>query len=102
MVYRIVVTYKADDDLNSIFAYIAEKLASPAAIHFAEAVESVYRNLIGYPEMYGFVPDKRLAEKGYRRAVIHNYVMLYLVDKEREEVKIVRFFYGKRNYTKYL
>jgi len=54
-----------------------------------------------HPRLFELSRNKRLSQKGYRRFVVGNYVSLYLVDDESQEVTIARIFYG-RNYEKYI
>ena len=101
--YSVVVSAQADDDLDAILAYFVGKLGNrEAAIRFVDAVDGVYDNLARYPMMYGLSFDGRLAEKGYRSVVIENHIMLYKVDEDHRRVLVARFFYGKRDYGKYL
>ena len=107
MGYRVIVSESADEDLDAILAYMIEKLENPtAAIHFADEVDKIYDNLSRHPEMFGFSLDERLAEKGYRRVAIGNFVMLYRVEEgemqAEKRVLITRFFYGKRDYGQYI
>lgn len=41
----------------------------------------------------------RLRAKGYRKAVIRNYVLIYKVDEKNRTVLLLRFFYGKQDYA---
>lgn len=103
MAYKVVVSNSANEDLDAILTYIIDKLDNRmAALRIANEVDAVYDSLARHPDMYGFSLDARLAEKGYRRAVIQNYVMLFRVDEGAKQVLIVRFFYGRRDYGKYL
>ena len=99
MDYRVDITDSAHNELSDIVEYIAETLCAPtAAAHFAEAVEKCYDNLKSQPFMYNVSDMPELAAKGYRRAPVKNYLILYRVDELVGLVRIHRIFYGARNY----
>ena len=99
MEYELDITVSAHNDLNEIVDYITETLYAPgAAAHFAEAVEKCYANLKEHPYMYAAAVMPELTEKGYRRAPVKNYLILYKVDETAKSVRIHRIFYGARNY----
>ena len=103
MAYRVIVTETADRDTDEILTYISEKLANPkAAVDFADSLEERYTALEQHPLMFEMSRNERLASMGYRRFIVGNYVVLYLVNDEIKEVTIVRIFYGRRDYEKYI
>ena len=103
MAYRVEISDSADFDLNEILTYIAVELSNPkAAADFADALDEKYANLETHPYMFELSRHERLAELGYRRFVIGSFVALYLVNEAQHEVTIMRIFYGKQNYEKYI
>lgn len=44
------------------------------------------------------VKDEILKNKGYRRLIIDNYVVFYIVDETDKVVVIMRILYAPRNY----
>lgn len=48
--------------------------------------------------MYKYTNDMRLRFLGYRRMPVDNYIVLYLVDKDKTEIQIDGIFYSKYNY----
>lgn len=103
MAYRVLVTAGADGDIAEILQYLADTLQNkPAAARFADALEQKYGLLSQFPYSCEECRDIRLKKQGYHKFVIDNYVGLYLVSDERREVDIMRVFYGKRDYAKYL
>jgi len=98
--YSLEVTDSAEQDLDRIFAYIAEQLAAPkAASDFADAVYDCYSRLEEDPYIYEQCRDPMLQREGYRRAVIKNYIAVYKVDENAKTVIIHRFFHGRQDYT---
>jgi plasmid stabilization system protein ParE len=97
--YKLTITELADADLDEIINYIANKLNAPqAATTFANEVDACYNRIQLNPFICEAARDPRLKGEGYRKAVIKNYVMLYKVFLESEEVVVYRFFYGRRDY----
>lgn len=42
--------------------------------------------------------DEFLKSKGYRKLIIDNYIVFYLVDEGNKQVIIMRVLYGKQKY----
>lgn len=101
MAYKLNVTELAEHDLDSICDYISNYLANPTAARtFWDAVGECYAKLAQMPMMFECCRDAQLKERGYRRCVIKNYVMVYRVSEREQCVHILRFFYGARDYEK--
>ena len=101
MGYKIKSTQLAQQDLDSILAYIAKDLENPiAASRLLDEVDACYAHLENMPLMYEQCQDPQLRMLGYRKAIIQNYVMIYRVDKTIRTVYILRFFYGRRDYER--
>ena len=91
MAYKLVETVLAQADLDAILSYLALSLENPAAATaFANEVEKCYAALEQLPY--------RLSSKGYRKAVIKHYLLIYRVDEAQKTVYLLRFFYGRQNY----
>ncbi len=69
-----------------------------AATAFANEVEKCYTALEQMPYLYEQCRDPRLSSKGYRKAVIKHYLLIYRVDEAQKTVYLLRFFYGRQNY----
>mgnify|MGYP003400320478 FL=1 len=46
--------------------------------------------------------DEVLKEMNYRRLIVQNYIIIYSVNEKSQAVNILRLFYGKSDYLKYL
>ncbi len=100
MGYKLIETRLASQDLDNILEYMAVRLQNPAAASaFADAVEQCYDLLEHTPLMYEACGDRRLREKGYRKAVLRKYVLIYKVDEKNQPFLFLRFFYGKRAFA---
>jgi addiction module RelE/StbE family toxin len=103
MEYEVIISPSAKSDIDEILTYIMGELDNvSAATRLADEVDEKIELLTRQPKMFSSSLDSRLAEKGYRRVVIQNYVMLYRIDEDAKQVLVARLFYGKREYEKYL
>ena len=94
--YNVIVTDLAQNTLRHIVMYITDNLKNKkAANDFLDEVTLTYKNLAS-------TPDARLKKLGYRRVVIKNYILVYRIAEENEDVYILRFFYGGSNYENIL
>jgi len=102
--YRVILTTRAEKDLNEIEEYISEELHAPiAAERFTSAVESVVNNLTFSPRGHPKVRNDRLAAQGYRWIGIkRNYVAFYTIDEQAKEVWVERILYGRRDWMRIL
>jgi addiction module RelE/StbE family toxin len=101
MAYKIVKTELSEADLDGIISYIIKVLENrPAAASLLDAIDECYDEIERMPLMYEACRDPYLKSLGYRKAIIHNYVMVYKVDEERKTIHILRFFHGSQDYEK--
>ena len=97
--YKLNISDLAKSDLDEIVDYIAEKLMNPkAATDFLDELEKCYSYLETNPYIYAICSEAELKIKGYRKAGIKKYLMVFQIDEETKTVIILRFFYGTRNY----
>lgn len=103
MAYKVIVTASAEKDLDAILRYMVEELCNiEAATSFVEEVEEKYGVLSENPYAYEAMRHALLKQRGYRRAVIANYVMVYMANEEESSIYIMRFFYGRQDYMQHL
>jgi toxin ParE1/3/4 len=85
MIFKLVVSKEATEDIEDIVLYILSELNNPsAASAFLDDVEKSYQNIIKKPAMYGLCNDYKLRNGGYRKIVIKNYLILYRINEEME------------------
>lgn len=95
--YNLVVTSKAYQDIDEALNYIINILNNKkAATELVEEIIECQRILKENPFAYSKCIDKNLEERGYRRAVVKNYILLFKIEQKR--VAILRFFHGAQNY----
>lgn len=97
--YQIKFTPIASEDLAGIYHYISKELhAEGAAVNLMEKIEEGVMRLKDYPFSCNYVDDEFLKKKGYRKLIINNYIVFYLVDEDKEQVNIMRILYGRQEY----
>jgi toxin ParE1/3/4 len=83
--YRLVFTPKAEEDLNEIYEYIFGTLANAsAADNLASGIEKTVMRLKQYPFSGQYVMDEPLKTRGYRKVIVDNYLVFYLVNEAKE------------------
>jgi addiction module RelE/StbE family toxin len=97
--FKIKFTPKASDDLNQIYDYISKELfAKKSANKLFDKIEKSIMNLEYFPYSCSLVLDESLRTKGYRKLIIDNYIVFYLINNTKKEVIIIRILYGAQNY----
>lgn len=101
--YSILFTPLAAEDLDEIYTYIETTLAAPiAAENLLTEMEKRIGQLREFPHIGSEPADRYLADKGYRKLVVGNYLVLYLTDEQAKEAVIMRIVYGSREYRNLL
>lgn len=99
MEYKIQFTEKCLEDIEDACQYVKEKLKEEnAANRLRIKIKDSVKGLSISPEMYAKTEKFDRLKNEYRRIPIDNYVLLYTVNKKRNTVYIVHFYYGGRNY----
>ena len=97
--YSLQFTKAASEDFDEIYEYISNILNAPnSAKKLMAEMEEKVLNLCDFPKMYPYSEDLYLKQKGYRKLVVENYVILYLVSDEDKQVVISRAFYQAMDY----
>ena len=100
--YDLVVTSKAYQDMDEALDYITNTLYTPkAATELVDEIIECQRILKENPFAYSKCIDKNLEERGYRRAIVKNYILLFKIE-EPKRVAILRFFHGVQDYQQTL
>lgn len=101
--YIIKMTPKAKEDLEQIYSYISEELfAEESAKTLLIRIENSIMQLQEFPFSCNYVADQFLRTKGYRKLIIDNYIVFYLVNEEEKQVIIMRILYGRQKYENLL
>jgi plasmid stabilization system protein ParE len=101
--YSQHITELAEQDLDGIVNYMAVELANPiAASAFLDKIEDCYTHIKTKPRIYAECEDSYLRSKGYRKALIGNYLLIFRIEERAKRVHILRFFYGAQDYARQL
>lgn len=101
--YSLKFTPKAGEDLEQIYIYISEKLfAEISARNLLENIEQSIMRLRDFPYSCSIVSDEHLKSRDYRKLIIKNYIVFYLVDDAKKQVVVMRIVYGSQNYQQFL
>ena len=99
MVYKLVITERAEQLLDHLVYYLLFQLKNEqAAAHLLDAVSNVYERLEENPFQFPECRDAYLKSKQYREATTMdmNYVIIYRV--EDGTVYVLGVFHGLESY----
>ena len=100
MAYKLVITRRAEEDLDDIIGYIVLELCNPdAAAHLADEVGKRYDLLENNPHIYAECSQPILRASHYRKAVIGGYLLIYRIDENQKTVYVERFFSDLEDYA---
>jgi len=89
----------AEDDLNEIVDYLI-KHSIDAANAFIDELEKLEGQLSTFPEAVSLIRNSYLRSKGYRMAVVDEYLLFYIL--RGEYAYVMRIIHGKRDYLSLL
>lgn len=99
MVYKLVITERAEELLDELVYYLVFQLKNEqAASHLIERIGNIYDRLEDNPYQFPESRDRYLQHLGYREAVLADmdYVVIFRI--EEYQVYIVGFFHQLENY----
>ena len=103
MAYRLIITEKAERDLDDIIAYIVEELCNEsAAVNLFTEIERRYDMLEENPHIYPICQQILLAARGYRKVVVNGFVLIIRIDEAVGIVYIERIFSRLEDYAEKL
>ena len=102
MAYDVIFDPKEVDRIDEVVDYLTNVLSSPAAANsFLDGLDELVTNLESLPLSYPRSLDARLAARGYRKALVGNYVLLLHVLETGERtgtVYVTNLFHGSLDY----
>lgn len=97
--YKVFMTERALQDLKSLSTYIAYDLKVPSvAEKLVEKIKASIMSLANLPLRHNLVSDENLAAQGFRKIMVDNYLIFYIVSEKYKTVTVVRILYGKRDW----
>lgn len=96
--FEIFYTPEARDDLRNIRQYIACDLSAPltAQNQIRRIVEEIDELMI-LPERFAVLNDQMWNQGVLRALPVDNYLVVYNVDNDAQQVNVLRIFYGRRD-----
>jgi len=99
MNYSLNITDLAEEDILATVRYISNALKNPiAANNLLDEIELHEKILEETPNIYPFVNDEYLSEKGLKFVRIKNFLLFYIIDESARIVDVIRFLYARRNW----
>jgi addiction module RelE/StbE family toxin len=103
MIYQVITTKRAFNDMDEISGYIANVLNAPqAADRLISDIEQQITKLNQMPYKFALVTNERLAQQGVRKIPINNYLVFYRVNERLHKVIVMRVLYSARNWVNLL
>ncbi len=98
MIFEIKISVQADNDLRSVYEYIAYELQSPEnASEQLDRLEESILSLDQMPERFRVYEKEPWHSRGLRIMPVDNYCVLYISDVKNALVTIIRVMYGGRD-----
>ena len=101
MAYKLIITERADEQIDRLAAYLIRNLKNPdAAFHFLDELGTVYDRLEENPFQFSESKDEYLFLRGYREALFKemNYRVVFRTDKRF--VYVLGVFHTLEDYGK--
>ena len=97
--YKVIISESAQKDIDSIFEYIYFTLNVPkAADRISSNIASSILNLQAFPQLCPLTNKTSSDGSPYRKLVVENYVIYYLLYENEKTVYISRVFDGRTDY----
>ena len=103
MIFNVVYSSEARQDLRDIYEYIAYELLEPdTAAGQTNRIMKAARSLEQMPMRHRLYEEEPWHSQGLRFLPVDNYLIFYLPDETDNIVNIVRIMYGGRDVKKQL
>lgn len=103
MIYDVVYSAEARQDLRDIYEYIAYELLVPEiAAGQVDRIMKAVRSLEQMPMRYTHYEEEPWHSQGLRLLPVDNYLIFYLPDEITGVVNIIRIMYGGRDVKRQL
>ena len=103
MIFNVVYSSEARQDLRDIYEYIAYELLEPdTAAGQTNRIMKVARSLEQMPMRHRLYEEEPWHSQGLRFLPVDNYLIFYLPDETNNIVNIIRIMYGGRDVKKQL
>jgi toxin ParE1/3/4 len=101
--WKIILTQRAEDDLDEIYTYIAETLLEPEiAKKQRNRIANSIHQLAHFPERCPLHDAEPWRSQKLRFLTVDNYLAIYKVLDESDTVSVITVVYAKRNISELL
>ncbi len=101
--YRVDVSEPAENDLRDIVRYISAQLTAPmTALKMMGIIEEAITNLAAMPQKCPSITDERLAMMEYRKLLVKNHVVFFMINEKLKIVNVERILYVRRDWCRIL
>jgi plasmid stabilization system protein ParE len=101
--YTLKFSKLYDSDVDESYNYIKNTLEAPmAANNLIKGILEKLQKIKENPHRRPLVQDSYLASLGYRIINVKNYMIFYIIDDDKKQIKVVRFMYNKRDWVNLL
>ena len=100
--YDLVLSKRAELELDALQEYADNHYYSKRIAQPDEDLDHCFDRLRNNPYFYQQCFQPKLEAKGYRRAVVQDFIIVYHMDEEKKTVNVIGAFHGRQNYTEYL
>lgn len=98
MIYEVVYSAKARQDLRDVYRYIVDELLVPETVKAqTDRIMKAIRTLEEMPMRHRLYEEEPWHSQGVRVLPVDNYIVFYLSDDTVGIVYIVRIMYGGRD-----
>ncbi len=103
MIFHVVISRQAEDDLRSIYEYIAFELLAPEnAAGQLERLEKMILSLKEMPERFSRYHNEPWRSRGLRFVAVDHYLVYYFLDVKEYTVIVFRVMYDGQDINKKL
>ena len=101
--FRVIIETTAVSDLRGIMRYITEILKEPViAKRIYTSIREQIFTLDHFPLRQPLVNDETFAMRGLRKMPVENYLVFYVADEAKKEVRVLRVLYNRREWQSLL
>ena len=98
MIFNVVYSSEARQDLRDIYEYIAYELLVPeTAAGQTERIMKAIRSLEQMPMRHRLYEEEPWHSQGIHKLPAKNYLIYFWVDEEAKKVQIIGIIYGRRD-----
>ena len=97
MEYQVTLTPQATEQIHQAVLYIARTLQEPqTAKRWADLLYKEIAGLNSMPSRYPLTDEEPWRTKGIHKMPVKNFLVYYLIDKEKKNVSVTTVVYGRR------